>query len=107
MIGEELIRISLEAYRVHLVFEDTVLQIGARFWVVRKDGTRFEVCPERRTGEVEVIWNLIGDRVQGVVWDDRIEIVFSSGSRIQIGAASRGQIRGTIADRKSMMVEDF
>ncbi len=33
LVGEELIRVGLETYAVHLTFQNTALQFWAEFWV--------------------------------------------------------------------------
>lgn len=97
-ISEELIRIQIEAYDIHFVFIDTVLQIGANFSVVGQGLGSSEFKPGERKGDLVVLWSLIGQTVKDATWDDEVTILFENGSRIRIPMAE-GIIRGSIVGR--------
>jgi hypothetical protein len=110
-VGEELIRLRIEAYHVHFVFSEMVLQIGADFSVVSEDGARTKVSPATRQGELSAIWRLIGDKVAIATWGDEVIMLFESGCKIAI-PPSKGQIRGSILGRAKtedgrVLLEDF
>lgn len=109
--GEELIRISLEAYEVRFFFTRTILHVGARFVVGAGGIDVAEIRPEEQRGQIERLWRLIGDRVQNVSWPDSpgatITLSFSRGDYIEIVSSENGQIRGTILDKHEMIFDDF
>ena len=111
LVGEELIRLSLEAFHVQLQFENTVLQIGVAFRVSRGVGDAVRIDPVTHDGDVGRLWSLIGERGHSVTWADEIEIAFTNGARLVIPAAvdnapTRGTLMGRGANGENM-VEDF
>jgi hypothetical protein len=62
MVGEELIRLSLEAFHVQLQFENMVLEIGVAFRVNGGVGDAVRIDPVTHDGDVGPLWSLIGER---------------------------------------------
>jgi hypothetical protein len=108
-VAEELIRITVETYGVYLVFDETVLQLGAPFLVTAK-GVSAEIRPSERKGNLSALWMLIGERVVNTDWSDTITFTFQDGSEIKILPAP-GIVRGSIVGKKkvegAVLWEDF
>jgi hypothetical protein len=107
-INEELIRISLEAHYIHLVFTETILQIGASFFLLLGDS--IPIHPDKRAGDTSRLWSLIGQTVTNALWNDEIVFTFSGGAKIRI-PATPGRTRGTIQGRRTindmLVFQDF
>jgi len=106
LIGDELIRVQLEAAQIHFVFQHTVLQLGAAF-VLQKDGNHLTtIDPSSRSGDLAHLWPRIGDRVLDVIWSEALCVVFSSRVEVVV-PPTPGLLRGTIMGRNDMTCEDF
>jgi Family of unknown function (DUF6188) len=95
LVGDELIRITLETYEVHFQFGKSALQLGAPFLLEREGDVLAEVQPETRAGEISPLWQLVGKTVRKVVWTKSLRIVFSDHLELLIPPSS-GQLRGAI-----------
>ena len=108
LVGEELIRVGLETYEVHLEFNKTVLHFWVEFWVRTGDGVATSIEPSNRRGDLVPLWNLIGATVKQCEWTDRILIVFSDGAEIEM-PPHEGVPRGAALekDRVEYVFEEF
>lgn len=104
ILDEELIRISIEPYQIHFEFSNTVLQIGGKF-SVKSNSKHIIIDPENRSGEISILWKLIGRRAIKVDWNSEIVMEFEDKSLVKIMKSE--SFRGSILDKKEMMVEDF
>ena len=94
LVGDEVVRVSLETFEVDLRFQRSTLEIGCEFTIV-SGSQREKIDPESHTGNIFALWNLIGTTVQSVEWDEALSIRFSNGSMIQI-PPTPGRQRGAI-----------
>jgi hypothetical protein len=95
LVGDELVRITLETYEVHFQFAKSTVQIGAPFLLERAGQVLAEVQPQNRAGQISQLWQLVGKTVSEIVWTDSLRIVFSDRLELLI-PPSLGQLRGAI-----------
>lgn len=97
-INEELIRIQIEAYEIHFIFTETVLQIGTSFSIARYGQSPAEFNPMERKGDLVALWRIIGCKAKGTSWKNEVIIQFDDYSEIKI-PETNGHIRGSIVSR--------
>ena len=105
LVGNELIEVSFQPHHVHFTFAEAVLQLGVPFKVSTSRISVTEVDPEARSGDLHVLWSLVGKVVKAVIWDEKVSIIFADDEVISIGPCKG--IRGTIMGRHDMTMEDF
>jgi Family of unknown function (DUF6188) len=98
LVGDELIRIALETYEVHLQFAKSTVQIGAPFLLEREGHVLATIQPESRAGEIGQLWQLVGKTVRDVVWTESLRIVFSDHLELLV-PPSPGGLRGAILSK--------
>ncbi len=106
LVGDELIEVSLQPHHVNLIFSESMMQLGVPFEISMRGMSAKEIDPERRSGELTVLWSLVGKIVKAVIWEEKVSIIFIDGEVLSIGS-SRGGPRGTIMGRHDMTIEDF
>jgi hypothetical protein len=111
LIERELMRVSLEAHFVRLVFVDATIKIGSRF-CVRKDGhVLSEILPDSRSGALEALWNTVGAIVTHLTWpeDTRDPLMLSFSNRVTVEILPSGMPRGTILGGEGLknFVDEF
>lgn len=94
LVGDELVRVSLETYEVDLKFQRHTLEIGSEFTVV-SGSLHAKIDPRSHMGNISAVWSLVGTTVQSVEWDQALTIRFSDGSMLVV-SPTRGQLRGAI-----------
>lgn len=83
-------------YEVHLEFNgNNVLQIGADFCVRAAGEAASIVDPVDHSGDMRRLWASIGSRIEKVVWNDTILVLFSNGVEIEI-PPKPGRHRGAL-----------
>jgi hypothetical protein len=106
LVGDELVEISLHPYHLYLTFLESELQLGAPFMISVKGAPSTEFDPKEGTGDLRILWSLIGKRVKAVIWEEAVSIVLADDEVISIGP-SQGRPRGVIKGRRDMTIEDF
>ncbi|WP_334382091.1 MULTISPECIES: hypothetical protein [unclassified Bradyrhizobium] len=106
LVGDELIEISLRPYEVHFIFAESVVQLGTSFNVSASGAPLTTISPKERSGNLLVLWSLIGATVREVVWGETVRIRFADDSILLVGP-TEGRPRGTIMGRRDMTIEDF
>jgi hypothetical protein len=97
-IGEELISIHIEAYEIHFIFTDTVLQVRTSFSVACDSEIFAEFNPSERKGDLVVLWAMIGRRAKNTSWENEVTIALDSDYKIVIPPL-KNHIRGSIVSR--------
>lgn len=113
-VGDELISIMVDTYRVGLHFQKDVLQIGGHFTLCRQGHVDEHFEPARQLGAVQALWPLIGRLITsarwGTNWGDTVELAFGDAALIRIlpvSAGFRGTIYGKFPPPGTWQIEDF
>jgi len=99
LVGQELMRISVETFEIHLQFPDSQIQIGSDFLI--RDGEQIleRLSPTKRVGNIGVLWSTIGNKVTKLAWADStldsMVVAFGNGIIVEISPFP-GRPRGTI-----------
>ncbi len=105
LVGQEVAYIRLDHYSIDIHMEGAHIDIGTLLTVFGSEGVTAQIDPVKRTGNIEVIWQLIGSRVSDVMWrDEKVVFVFSNGASIEI-LRSPDRLSGTV--QQGMAFEEF
>lgn len=113
-LGDELTSIVIVPGKVELHFQRDVLQIGGRFTLFRQDHADEQFEPEKRRGDIQALWPLIGQSITstcwGPNWGDTVELMFKEAALIRILPVStgfRGTILGKFPPPGGLQIQDF
>jgi len=90
LIGEEIIRISLESSTVDIHLEKSQVQIGSSFLVRRVGHDNCRISPQSKAGEVSALWPSLGSRIVSVVWGRDLVLTLDDGNGIVVPPSSYG-----------------
>jgi hypothetical protein len=106
LVGDELLEVSLHPFHVYFTFVKSKLQLGARFKILVPGSPPILFDPIDGTGDLRILWVLIGKLIKTVLWEEEINLVFASGETISI-ESNEGRPRGCIRGRLDMTWDDF
>lgn len=108
LVGEEILRVSLESSGVYIHLTKSQIQIGSDFFIRHMGSDDQSVLPRSKIGDMSALWSSLGSRIVAVVWEHEVTFKLDSGAEIVVPPSSFGY-RGTILtkDGSDTAVEDF
>ncbi|ESX70675.1 hypothetical protein X759_22290 [Mesorhizobium sp. LSHC420B00] len=88
-VGNELIRVLLENDSVHLEFAGVTVQLWTLFKVAYDGGPDVWIKPDNRSGDLSLIWALVGTRLVEVALEDTVRVRFDNGTEIMVPPGNR------------------
>ena len=108
LVGEEIVRVSMESSGVFIDTDGSQIQIGSEFFVRRIDRDDCWISPKSKAGEVSALWPSLGSRVASVAWGHDLILTLNDGVEIVVPPSSSGY-RGTVLSHngKNATWDDF
>ena len=95
LVGEEIIRVSMESWGVFIDTDGSQIQIGSEFLVRRIGCDDCWISPQSKAGEVSALWPSLGNRIASVAWGHDLVLTLDDGTEIVVPPSSFGY-RGII-----------
>ena len=108
LVGEEILRVSLESSGVYVHLTKSQLQISSDFFVRKLGDDDQSISPKSKVGSMSALWSILGDHIIAVIWGNELVVKLDSGAAIVIPPSASGY-RGTILteDGSNTAMEDF
>ncbi len=106
IVGDELIRINLELSGCDLNFRNFFAQMFGPFTITSKTGDSTRIDCTTRSGNLYVLWTLIGETITSFKWNDGIELTFSDGSTIR-NRSEPGKIQGAFQSSDHTIYQEY
>ena len=108
LVGEEIIRVSLESSGIYIHLDKSRIQIYSKFILRRPGHGDSEVSPIGKTGDMGALWSSLGARVVSVLWGPCLSIYTNFGNEIVVlpnPSGCRGEIWSH--DEEKLFIDDF
>ena len=108
LVGEEIMRVSMESWGVFIHTDGSQVQIGSEFFVRRIGRDDCWISPQGKVGEVSALWPSLGSRIAAVAWGRDLVLTLDDGTEIVVPPSPSGY-RGAILshDGKNTTWDDF
>lgn len=95
LVGNEIMRISLESLGVHIDLNKSQVQIKSDFFVRRPSHAECKILQISRSADMSALWSSVGSRIASVTWGHDLIIETDNGVQIVVPPSPFGS-RGTI-----------
>lgn len=106
VVGEELIRITLERSYVGLIFQQHGIQLFSIFRVKTPDDKDVEIDASTKNGDIDVLWKLVGSTVKELRSVGGLYLEFNDGTIVSC-ISGKNRVSGTIQTLDLKTYDEF